>query len=198
MDISNMAAQRSDERGVLGMHEIDNKLFVAFFGYLLNKFKQVFSDNKRFNWRMVYKANYVELFFRNIFSFKSEEVFKEHEALLFKLIFSTYSKSHMEKCGFDQSLLNEQWDCIDRIRKRKRNFRMARKFFEIDTIRKLWFEKNGFFKSKEMKDFIRMYVKNNSEYLTHFMKFCDISWLNISSQETQCPRCGNKKEVIKV
>ena len=77
------------------MHEIDNKLFVAFFGYFLKKFKLVYSDNKRFNWRKIYKANYVELFFRNIFSFKTMEVYKQHEALLFKLIFSTYSKSLM-------------------------------------------------------------------------------------------------------
>ena len=73
MDISNAAFEGPNEReGVLGMHEIDNKLFVAFFAYLLNKFRDVYDGYKRFNWRKIYKANYVELFFRNFFSFKSK------------------------------------------------------------------------------------------------------------------------------
>jgi hypothetical protein len=61
----------------------------------------------------------------------------------------------MESYGFAAEKLNEDWDCIDNIRKRRRNFKIAHHFFGLYVIRHLWFSKNGFYKSIEMKSYER-------------------------------------------
>ena len=59
------------------MHEIDNKLFVAFFAYLLNKFRDVYDGYKRFHWGKPYKALYVETFFIKTFQLQVQVTLQE-------------------------------------------------------------------------------------------------------------------------
>ena len=71
----------------------------------------------------------------------------------------------MKTCGFPDRVLNVDWECIDAIRKRKRNLRRTRQFFELDVIQQLWFAKKGFYNSQEMKAFVDTFVKGNTEYI---------------------------------
>jgi hypothetical protein len=53
----------------------------------------------------------------------------------------------MKSYGFTSEKLNGDWDCIDNIRKRRRNFKIVHHFFGLDIIGQLWFSKNGFYTS---------------------------------------------------
>ena len=112
--------------------------------------------------------------------FLNDEYYQLHEALLFKLIFTSYTKSKMASHGFTRECLNYEWDCIDTVRKRTyRTIFVSYNFFTIHVIKRLWFAKNGVYNSKEMKEFIDSYARNNMEYLEHFGKFCGIKWLKL-------------------
>ena len=81
--------------------------------------------------------------------------------MLFKLIFSTYDKKTMKAYGFSGHTLTKDWEIIDQLRKRKRNIRKAKMFFKIDVIKKVWFFNQGFYYSRQMKEFVDTYVRDN-------------------------------------
>ena len=106
--------------------------------------------------------------------------YHKNEALMFKLIFPSFTKKQMIKHGFHMLHLASEWDCIDLVRRRKRTISESKKFFQVDIIKQLWFKPKGFYYSDEMQDFINRCVKSNSvNYLVHFSKFCETDWLNL-------------------
>ena len=84
--------------------------------------------------------------------FKSKYLYEDHEAILFKLVFPTYSKRKMHLHGFDEEEYDTyEWEYLNKLRKRKRNIKLSKDFFGIPTIKRVWLGKTGFFYSEEMK-----------------------------------------------
>ena len=102
------------EKEVFCIHEIDNKLFAYFFQFMLTIFCNMFTGTKRFHWITITKVQKVKEFFQQTFDeFKNERAYKSNDALLFKLIFSSYTKRKMSRHFFARVKLNEKWECID-------------------------------------------------------------------------------------
>ena len=96
------------------MQEIDDRLYECFFGFVLRKFTERFDGCKRFNWKPETRRMKNKLFWQqNMQVFTHDNSFYRAEALLLKLVFSTYKAPKMVSQGFKAEELTEDFETID-------------------------------------------------------------------------------------
>ena len=83
------------------MQETDNFLFVCFFKFLEEKFENEYTGCKKYNWKQATRRNNTKQFYQKHFKvFRDDTIFQSYEALLFKLIYPSYTVPTMKKHRF--------------------------------------------------------------------------------------------------
>ena len=93
--------QNSCSKKNRGMQETDNFLFVCFFQFLEGKFEKEYTGCKKYNWKPATRRMNTKQFYQKHFKvFRDDTIYQNYEALLFKLIYPTYTLSTMKKHRF--------------------------------------------------------------------------------------------------
>ena len=110
--------------------------------------------------------------------FIADEDYAKHEALLFKMVFTTYSSAKMAEHGFREANLDRKWSLVDSIRKRsKRNKKTKKEFLKLEAVKAVY---SGFFESEAMTNFTRNGLRSQRHaYIKHFEKFASRDILNL-------------------
>ena len=118
------------------IHEINNKLFTFFFKFIVQEFQKLYIGGTRFHWIARTRLNRVRVFCQDVLGYTGYEAkYPLHEALIFKMIFRTYTKEQMiNEYKFSPKVLGEEFDIIENCLKRRLTIRNMKKFMNLGVV----------------------------------------------------------------